>query len=566
MRDEASVGLQASAVIDGRFRLDALVRQGPSALWRGFDLMLEAPVAIRLVRDTDQTSFDRRLREAKALATLSSPHVPRVSNVGRVDGGGLGYIAIEWLEGETLAERIAREGALAPALVVSIVSQLASALGEAHARGIVHGGLTPERIILTGADRGHALVKLRGFAADRLTEDGEPFDHRADLWSLGVVTYECLTGVLPFPGHRALLGGDHDVPPHEPVSARAPVPDGIDAWFARAVKRDARERFASAGDMARSLAALVDPPPLPLPPKVPTGLLAASRPPEPRRRTWLLGIWLAGFAAVLASLWLGSAPRPVPSPGDLPEPAAAAPAKSNPPEPSSPVKGPHEALEEQLARAYDELPEGRVAYPGRLQMKQGERSTVRIRVSRSKAVTTDGVPGEVVTQSARISRLTVACLMSQPGEFELTGYVGTPTTSPLCSHADCSCLRQTVMDGESAEIAWWAKPLQSGQRKLYYKVLARLVLSAEQEEPHDVLSNEGTVDVASSWFYSSGMFIRSNWITLLPVALGGLGGAFGLLRKLMQRQPVERTAGFGRATSEAPRASWWARLRRSVRP
>src|SRR5690606_460913 len=205
-----------------------------------------------------------------------STHIVQVFDFG-VDGG-VPYIAMELLHGESLGERLEREGTLSVAATGSILGQVARAMAHAHQAGIVHRDLKPDNIFLV-REGDTEITKVLDFGVAKVTGGGletttgggtktgsilgTPYyvspeqargnklvDHRSDLWALGIISYECVVGALPF--HSDGLGdlllqicGD----PHPPASSRAKVPQGFDAWMARALAKDPDQRFQSASEM-----------------------------------------------------------------------------------------------------------------------------------------------------------------------------------------------------------------------------------------------------------------------------------------------------------------------------
>jgi serine/threonine protein kinase len=276
-------------LIAGKYQLVRELGRGTmGSVWEAWHLSLRSPVAVKLMAPSIAASpfaLQRFLREARAAAGLRSPHVVQVLDHG-VDHG-LPYIVMELLEGEALAERLARVGRLSPKETARIVTHIARALTRAQQAGITHRDLKPENVFLVRNDD-EELVKVLDFGVAKVEQRydgsfneestaagallGTPFysspeqaeglksvDHRTDLWSLGVMTYECLLGRRPFHGDGlpAVLLSICTKP--LPVPSRAglgPVPRGFDAWFAKACARNMAERFASAKDMAAELTRL----------------------------------------------------------------------------------------------------------------------------------------------------------------------------------------------------------------------------------------------------------------------------------------------------------------------
>jgi eukaryotic-like serine/threonine-protein kinase len=267
--------------------IDRLGEGGFGSIWRAQHRILKSDVAVKLI-DLDVARKDgaveRFLREAQATAALRSPHVVQVLDYG-VDGDQP-FIVMELLEGENVADRILRVGPLPPLDVARIVTHVARAIGKAHELGIVHRDLKPENIFLV-KNGDEEIAKVLDFGVAKIAQPvdlnqdtytitgsliGTPYymspeqaqgnktvDHRSDLWALGVIAFEMLTGQRPFDGDAlgdlvlTICVRSIAVP-----SAVAPVPAGFDAWFARAVERDPDARFQSARDMALALLQVID--------------------------------------------------------------------------------------------------------------------------------------------------------------------------------------------------------------------------------------------------------------------------------------------------------------------
>jgi eukaryotic-like serine/threonine-protein kinase len=208
--------------LGGRYRLEARIGAGGmSTVYRAFDETLQRQVAIKLMNrevaaDSDQ--LERFRREARAVAQLSHPHVVGVIDYGEDDGRP--YIVFEYVEGETLKERIRRSGRLPITEAIAYAIEIARALGAAHARHIVHRDVKPQNVLID--EEGSAKVTDFGIART-LDEEGLTADGRvlgttdyvspeqalgravtgqSDLYSLGVVLYEMLTGEVPFRGEN----------------------------------------------------------------------------------------------------------------------------------------------------------------------------------------------------------------------------------------------------------------------------------------------------------------------------------------------------------------------------
>jgi serine/threonine protein kinase len=255
-------GFQPGYVIADKYELEALVGEGGmGSVWRARHRQLESAVALKLMNPaiaSQPEALNRFLREARAAARLSSLHVVKVFDFG-VDGE-TPFIAMELLVGESLRARLDRLGALTPEATLWVIRQAGRALSKAHGEGIVHRDLKPENLFITQQE--DELLKVLDFGVAKLSGTssglpgtstrtgallGTPFymspeqtrgikaiDHRSDIWSLGVIAFECLTGRLPFDSEAfgELVLEICTLPAPVPSSVAA-VPAGFDAWFAR---------------------------------------------------------------------------------------------------------------------------------------------------------------------------------------------------------------------------------------------------------------------------------------------------------------------------------------------
>lgn len=270
-------------VLAGRYRLIAKLGQGGmGSVWRAEHLTLRTQVAIKLIDFKIAESREaaaRFQREAQSAAELRSTHIVQILDYGIDDGTP--YIAMELLEGESLAARLVRLKKLTPSQTALTLSQVARALARAHQRGIVHRDLKPDNIFIVQEDADE-VVKVLDFGIAKKLDGlsgssgvkthtgmllGTPFymspeqglgqpdiDQRADIWSMAVIAFECMTGTRPF--YRDTLGALLMAICYEPMSKPSQigsVPAGFDEWFARAAARDRSARFQTAAEAAAEL-------------------------------------------------------------------------------------------------------------------------------------------------------------------------------------------------------------------------------------------------------------------------------------------------------------------------
>ncbi|MBK7398882.1 MAG: protein kinase [Myxococcales bacterium] len=253
---------------------------GMGSVWIGDHLTLRTKVAVKFMSTTlatDEVFRDRFSREAGAAAQVRSPHVVQVLDHG-VGEGGLPFIIMELLEGESLAARLSVPPKLQPGEVVAIVAQVCKALTRAHERGIVHRDIKPDNVFLCDAD-GDVFVKVLDFGVAKDIDTlgattasgslvGTPvymspeqilgkrdIDGRVDLWALGIMAYEMLAGKRPFHGDTvgALAIAIHQRDFERPTALAPNLPTAIDEWFEKACHRDREQRFRTPREFAESL-------------------------------------------------------------------------------------------------------------------------------------------------------------------------------------------------------------------------------------------------------------------------------------------------------------------------
>jgi serine/threonine-protein kinase len=283
-QSSAPPSIRPGGLVAGKYRVDAMLGEGGmGTVWAATHVELGQRVALKLISSELARSADLLARfraEAKAAAQLSSRYVVRMYDSG-VTEDGRPYIAMEFLNGESLEDRLARVGSLPLGATVRIVSQVCKALKLAHAQGIIHRDLKPANIYLAMTGDDEEVAKVLDFGIAKMLDHerdhgatatgiilGTPLymspeqaralktlDHRSDLYSLGMVTYRMLVGDPPFQGESF---GDlvfsictKPLPSmHEQVPS---LPPSLDAWFQTACAKDPNARFNTAEQMNEAL-------------------------------------------------------------------------------------------------------------------------------------------------------------------------------------------------------------------------------------------------------------------------------------------------------------------------
>ena len=272
------------------YRIEALIgRGGMGTVYRADEEGLGRKVALKVIAPElaqDERFHERFLRESRIAASLDHPHVIPIYQAG--EDNGVLFLAMRYVEGSDLAKVVAEDGALEPRRAVELLSQIAEALDAAHEKGLVHRDVKPSNVLIAeAAGREHCylgdfgLTKRSGslsgvsvageivgtleyVAPEQIT--GDPLDERADVYSLGCVVYECLTGQSPFPRATdvALLWAHVHEEPTAPSKARPELPKELDTVLTRALAKEPGRRYRSAGELlaaTRSALRLVDTPP-----------------------------------------------------------------------------------------------------------------------------------------------------------------------------------------------------------------------------------------------------------------------------------------------------------------
>jgi eukaryotic-like serine/threonine-protein kinase len=267
------------------YRLTKHVGEGGTATVYRAEHPERGVAAVKILRSRlaqDPVAIKRFLREAEYGARLNHPNIVRTYDYGPADG--LHYLALEWADGEPLAEFVARSGHLAPALVARIVQQIGAALTAAHRAGIIHRDLKPANIMYDPSRQAAKLLDF-GIARDaelspeeRLTRagffvgtlqyvapetlSGELVKEQADVYSLATITYYLLTGVLPFPGKspRELFQQLLTQPPIPLNEARRGLrfPPAVEAVVMQGLQRDLSKRCKTVDEFATAFCAAVE--------------------------------------------------------------------------------------------------------------------------------------------------------------------------------------------------------------------------------------------------------------------------------------------------------------------
>jgi predicted Ser/Thr protein kinase len=265
-------------IVAERYELEELVGHGGmSSVYRAHDSLLERYVALKVLHDqysSDEDFVERFKREARLVARLQHPNIVTVIDRGEQDGRQ--YIVFEYVEGENVKELVVRKGRLEVREALEIAIEVARALGFAHEHGLVHRDVKPQNVLLNGD--GRAKVTDFGIARSLDVEQGvtqtgtvlgtsnyiapeqasgKQVDRHSDVYSLGVVLYEMLTGDVPFPGESFVAVALKHVndPPPSVLDVRGDIPLRVAEAVERALEKDPEERFPTMDAFAAELEA-----------------------------------------------------------------------------------------------------------------------------------------------------------------------------------------------------------------------------------------------------------------------------------------------------------------------
>ena len=390
-----TAALRPGDLVDGRYQLVQLLGVGGMGeVWQTEHVALRQPMALKLLRAAELATNQQRarfLREAQVVAAIQHPGVIEITDFGELPNG-VPFLAMKLLTGRTLQRVVAEDGPLPWPRAVSLVQQIADALGAAHRKDVVHRDLKPENVFVSPGPPEHATVIDFGIAS-RTTLDprsakltatgsvfgtpgymspeqirGQPADRRADIYALGCVAYELLTGRRLFDGELFERLEAHLY--REPPPLPGTLPSGLIRAVQRCLAKDPDDRFRSMEEVIDALALAagrsgkrtavvpghvpVAPPGMKTEASRPTAPgfvaeftaplathVAASEPkPQPRRRGVLVAVVSAAVGFAILGLLYAASSRSPTSPANPAQPSEATPAAPSPTPPTQPATTP----------------------------------------------------------------------------------------------------------------------------------------------------------------------------------------------------------------------------------
>lgn len=275
--------------IDGKYLIESMLGEGGMAVvYKSHHTLMERQVVIKVMQGwllSNKKSIERFQRECKVTAKLNHPNIVTVYDVGDINGKAP-YLVMEYIQGESLADKIHRQGALSFETTADIIIQLCSGLQEAHTAGIIHRDLKPDNVLLQNKSDRPDWVKIVDFGishlvhgqAQRLTKTGrmvgtpeyiapeqlkdKPMDMRTDLYALGIMMYEMLTGTVPFGGESAeAILMKHLLEMPQPMSVHKPeFADGtpFDDIILKLLQKEPDHRYQTASELKLDVEMLQD--------------------------------------------------------------------------------------------------------------------------------------------------------------------------------------------------------------------------------------------------------------------------------------------------------------------
>ena len=281
----ASLGIEVGEIVAGKYRIEAVLGAGGmGVVFAARHIALNGQFALKFLSSQalgNSQAVGRFYREAQAAVKLRSEHAVRVFDVGTHENG-LPYLVMEYLEGTDLGQLLQTTGPLPIAEALDYVMQACAAIADAHSAGVIHRDIKPSNLFCVTRQEKSLLVKVLDFGISKVTDAlagdqgitvtgnflGSPsymspeqmrapdrVDYRSDIWSLGVVLYECLTAKLPFPANtlpEACLRVVQE-PPIPPSHYRPDLPAGLEAVILRCLEKDRDARVPSANALAEAL-------------------------------------------------------------------------------------------------------------------------------------------------------------------------------------------------------------------------------------------------------------------------------------------------------------------------